>query len=502
MPADFLDLLHADPNLEQMAREELAKLLYLRDKRSLPDDLKRLFDRVAVVRLGIEQTPEAAQAMGFATGEVAGVNLGLATDSLHYVRRSLSMLRDREVAVDWAPKGDPFDGDVLPLFDGLLLDLSAFNGVETDREGGYLRAETAATWRDAFLAAEGAGRVFPLLPILPGNPYMGDVVGGTVVLTSYRGGLTAFLRNVDFLGPDTTYGQSGFDQVPNAATGYDFNALLSTMGRNLAVPISVTFRLLPGGALRGLRYALPTEAALVEALGELDASRLRPLRVAFGDTTAAEVGLGDGPFPLEVDLLGTEDTVTAQVAALDDLLGVQASGEAGDEVEEGEEPPEAGGPPRRERDDLDHLLTEPPRGKYPQYLTEIRAPLADAAGLWEELVRWSASRGDRVGVAGCLEESGTVRFLPFIRIDVQRQSTMGEPFDVPMNRGDRFDRVWELVRIARKHPCRLRATQLVHLLNPDPELQKRFRLARRIKERVDLPGVINPSGLFWMPSVR
>lgn len=491
MARDFLDILKLHPGLERLPREELVKIVYLRDKRSLPDDLKRLFDRVAVIRMAMDETHQIADAIDFATGEVAGVNLGLASDALHYVRRRLEMLRDREIAVDWSPKGDPFDGDVLPLFDGLQLDLSGFNGVEADGAAGTLRAEVGATWRDAFQAAQGQDRLFPLLPVLPTNPYLGDVVNGTAVLTAYRGGISRYLRNVDFLGPDTRYGQSGFDRVPNAATGYDLNALLTVMGRNLVVPVSLSFALLPGGPVRTVRYHLEDPEALLAALQGLSGTRLQPLRVALGDPVAAEVGLGSRKaFVLEVCLTGTEALLDAQTGALDDLLGMEEG-----EEDEGEAP----GGQKETLEGLGHLLREPPRGKYPLYLTEVRTHVADAAGLLEELAAWSHRLGDRYGLAGHLRESGTLSLLPFVRVDVQGQSTMGEPYDVPLNRGDRFDRVWEVVRVAREHGATLRANQLIQLLNPETQTQKRFRLARRIKEGVDLPNIINPSGLLWVP---
>lgn len=493
MSRDFLEVLKLDPALRRLPEEELVKVVYLRDKRALPDDLKRLFDRVAVIRLTMTDTHDIAAAMDFGTGEVAGVNLGLAADSIHYVRRRLLMLRDREVAVDWAPKGDPFDGDVLPLFDGLLLDLAEFIGVEADGENGTVRAEVGATWRDAFQAAAQAQRLFPLLPVLPSNPFVGDLVDGTAVLTSYRGGFAGYVRNVDFLAPDTRYGKSGFDLVPNHATGYDLNGLLTVLGRNLVVPVSLTFRLLPAATVKGVRYRFPDGAALLQALTALHRSRLRPLRVAFGDPVAGSVGFGGDGFVLEVNLMGTEETAAAQARAVDPALGIPTPKGKGGEAEA---KPSV---PREEVDGLGHLLEEPRRGRYPFYLAEVRCHVAEAGPLWDELATWSQRMGDRYGLAGHLMESGTLSLLPFVRVDVTGRSTMGEPYDVPLNRGDRFDRVWEVVRIARKHPCRLRANQLLQLLNPDTNLQRRFQVARRIKEAMDLPNIVNPSGLLWVP---
>jgi hypothetical protein len=480
---DFMAVLRPYPALERLPEEELVKIVYLRDKRALPDEIKRLFDQATIIPVKMHETRDVAEAMRFASGEAAGVNLGGASGTIHYVRQSLEMLKDRELGVDWEPRTDPLEGDVLPLFDGLLLDLSEFTGVEVNPENHTLRCEVGATWRDVSEAAQQAGHLLPLFPVLPANPYMGDLIAGTALLSSYAGGPRDILRNVDLLNPDTSYAQSGFDLVPNNATGYDLNALLLMMGRNLGIPVSLTLRLLPFDHMRAVRFAFASWDDLFKALQAVDQASLDPLRVVFGDPVASAVGLNGGEgYTLEVDLAGPEEVLASQEKALEAAVGEETPGEA--------------------TEGLEHLHEAATREKPPFHLAEIRASLADLSALWEELATWVGVRGNAFGLAGSLREGGTVHVLPFMRGDIRGTSTTGGPVDQVLHRGDRFDRLTELVRIAQRHPCRVRNTQVSQLLARDREMGKRFGLVRGIKQAVDLASIINPSGLLWVPRPR
>ncbi|MFQ6013383.1 MAG: FAD-binding oxidoreductase [Thermoplasmata archaeon] len=478
-----MGILQSSPGLERRPEEELVKILYLRDKRALPEEMKRLFAQTTVIPLKMGETRDVAEAMRFVSGEVAGVNLGGASGTLHYVRRSLNMLKDRDLSVDWTPRKDPLEGDILPLFDGLLLDLTDFHGVEVDPERGILRCEVGATWRDAFEAAEQAHRLLPLFPVLPSNPFMGDLVAGSALLSSYHGGPHAYLRNVDFLGPDTNYSQSGFDDVPNNATGYDLNALLLTMGRNLGIPLSLTLRILPFARTKAARYTFESQEEVLKALQALGQSSLQPLRVVFGDPTASAVALDGGEgYALEVDLSGSEETLARGEKALEAMAGEATPGEG--------------------REGFAHLLEGATRKRPPFPLAEIRTSLANLPALWEELAAWARTRGSAFGLAGTLQEAGTARILPFMRGNIRGTSTTGGPVDQVLHRGDRFNLVVDLVRIAQRHPCRVRNTQVTQLLSADTQLRKRFALVRRLKAGIDLGNIINPSGLLWVPRPR
>ncbi len=480
---DFMGVLRPYPALERLPEGELVKIVYLRDKRALPDAIKRLFDQATVIPVKMEETRDVAEAMRFASGEVAGVNLGGASGTIHYVRRSLQMLKDRDLSVDWGPREDPLEGDVLPLFDGLLLDLSQFRGVEVHPENNTLRAEVGATWQEVSEAAQQAHRLFPLFPVLPTNPYIGDIIGGTALLSSYAGGPESYLRNVDFLGAETSYSQSGFDLVPNNATGYDLNSLLLVMGRNLGIPISLTLRVLPFDRTRAVRFTFESWDGVLKALQAIADAPLEPLRVVFGDPAASAVGLDGGEgYALEVDLGGAEEGLAGQEKALQATLGEQAPGEG--------------------TDGLGHLQEAATREKAPFHLAEIMTSLVDLPALWEELTTWVGVRGSAFGLAGSMQEGGTVRILPFMRGDIRGTSTTGGPVDQGLHRGDRFNRITELVKIAQRHPCRVRNTQVGQLLVQDTQMGKRFALARRIKQGVDLANIINPSGLLWVPQPR
>ncbi|MFQ5553622.1 MAG: FAD-binding oxidoreductase, partial [Thermoplasmata archaeon] len=387
---DFMGVLRPYPDLERLPKEELVKIAYLRDKRALPDEIKRLFDQATVIPVKMDETRDVAEAMRFASGETAGVNLGGASGTIHYVRRSLEMLKDRDLSVDWGPREDPLEGDVLPLFDGLLLDLSDFAGVEVHPENNTLRCEVGATWRDVSEAALRADRLLPLFPVLPTNPFMGDLIAGSALLSSYAGGPQGCLRNVDFLGPDTSYSQSGFDLVPNNATGYDLNSLLLMMGRNLGIPISLTLRLLPFDRTRAVRYAFESWEGVLTALQAIGRSGLGPLRIVFGDPVASAVGLDGGEgYTLEVDLGGSKEILGSQEKALQAAVGEET-------------PPEA-------VDGLTHIHEAATREKPPFHLAEIRASLVDLPPLWEDLATWVGVRGSAFGLAGSLQEGGTVR---------------------------------------------------------------------------------------------
>ncbi|MFQ5919746.1 MAG: FAD-binding oxidoreductase [Thermoplasmata archaeon] len=480
---DFMGVLRPVPALERLPEEELVKIVYLRDKRALPDAIKRLFDQAAVIPMEMEETRDVAEAMRFASGETAGVNLGGASGTIHYVRRSLEMLKDRDLSVDWGPRADPLEGDVLPLFDGLLLDLSKFKGVEVRPEANTLRAEAGATWRDVSEAAQQAGLLLPLFPVLPTNPYMGDVIAGSALLSSFAGGPETYIRNVDLLGPDTSYSQSGFDLVPNNATGYDLNSLLLVMGRNLGIPVSLTFQLLPINRTRAVRFSFDSWEGVLTALQTIAKAPLEPLRVVFGDPVASAAGLDGGEgYTLEVDLGAAEEVLPGQEETLQAAVG--------------EETPGTGS------DGLGHLHESATREKGPFHLAEIQTSLADLPPLWEELATWVGVRGSAFGLAGSLREGGTVHLLPFMRGDLRGTSTTGGPVDQVLHRGDRFNRITELVKIAQRHPCRVRNTQVGQLLAGDTQMRKRFALARRIKRGVDLGNIINPSGLLWVPPPR
>ncbi|MEE9236760.1 MAG: FAD-binding protein [Thermoplasmata archaeon] len=465
--ADFREMLAGFPGLRALPREKLAKAVYLRDRRALPEEMKRLFDGVNIVRIPVREPEDVSRAIQVANGEIAGIYLGLKADALHYMRRRLAITKDREISVSWGPKEDVFDGEILPQLDGFELDLSDLKGVEIDGEHGIVRCGVGARWNEVFEACKSKGWLFPLFPTLPLNHYIGDIVDGTASLISYRGDAARCVRNIDFLTPDARYGESGFDRVPNSAAGYDLNSLLLIMGRHVSIPVSVTFTLVPCvEGTKTLRYGLESTEHLLGALEEMVRTRLQPLKVVFGDGVASRVAFGreEGP-TMEVSLHGTEETLPPQEEIVDSLFK--------ENVE------------KKEIDGLAHPLQGPPRRVPPSPLAELRSSLADLAPLLNALTSWREAQGDSFGVIGTLFESGTIGLLPFI--------------DRATNRGERFDRLLELVQIARAHRCRLRGNTTLQLLSPESNLEKRFALVRRIKEEVDLPNVVNPSGLLWVP---
>ncbi len=461
---DFREMIASFPGLRALHRAEQAKAVYLRDKRTLPEDLKRLFDGVSVVRLPMEEADDVAHAISVATGEVASVSLGLRGDTLHYVRRSLEMMRDREVTVDWIPRSNVFDGDVLPQLDGFLLDLSAFNRIGVDRENGLVTAGVGALWSAVHEACMSTGWFPPVFPALPMDTYVGDIVRGETILDSFRGGPETCVRNVDFISADATYGESGFDNVPNSAAGYDLNSLLVAAKGHLTIPLSVTLSLMPSAEnLTRRTYSMKTLEELVTSLPKVSRVGILPLRVAFQDETATEVIAGKKGVTVNVLLHGTEETLPSQSKALDDALG------EGVEVEEGPfEPTYA----------IAGNRTLSP-------LAELRLATSDLAPLLEDLSTWQEAQASLVGLAGSLYEGETVSLVPFLAKKA--------------GRGERFDRLVELVELVRKHRGQVRSNQLVQLLTPEDRLENRFNLVRRIKARLDLPLVVNPSGLLWAP---
>ncbi len=459
---DFREMVTSFPGLRALRPVEQAKAVYLRDKRTLPDQLKRLFDSVSVVKLSVEDPDDVSSTVGVATGEVASVSLGLKGDTLHYVRRSLEMMRDRELTVDWTPRADPFEGDVLPQLDGFLVDLSEFNEIEVDKENGIVRSGVGSMWSDLYEACRSAGWFLPLFHVLPVAAYVGDIVRGETLLSSFRGGPETCVRNVDFISADAGYGESGFDEVPNNSTGYDLNSLFLTAGSSLAIPLSVTFSLLPSAEdLRARTYYLENYEKLIAALVNVSDAGFAPVNVSFGDPTASKAISGKEGTTSTTLLHGTEETLPAQSKALDKAF-------EGVSVEESAyEPPQvtASG------------SVSP--------LVELRLSVRDLAPLLADLSTWRDSQASSVGLAGSLQEGGSVIVVPFI---AQRAG-----------RGERFDRLVEVVEVVEKHECVLSGSQLVQLLVSEGALEKRFRLLRRVKEKVDLPMVVNPSALLWAP---
>ncbi len=464
--ADFREMLARYPGLRALPKEQLVKAVYLRDRRTLPDGVKRLFDTVTVVRVPVEEPEDVARAIDVANGEVAAVNLGLSADTLHYVRTRLAMEKDREVTVSWSPRLDALEGEVLPQLDGFELDLRGAQEVEVNQEYGVARCGMGATWKRAYDACRSQGWLFPLLPPLPVNPFIGDVLGGSALLTSYGGGADQYLRNVDFVGPDGVYSQSGFDGVPNSAAGYDLNALMLVMGHGLGIPLSATFTLAPAAEdAQSLRYPVASTEELVGALEAVEASAIRPLSLLFGDDTGSRVSWGAEGTTLTLSLHGTEETLPHQVQAVDAAFGEEPA----KEVMEGQV----------------HPLERGERRRPPAPLGEILVGMADLPALLEALTAWQEERGPAFGWTGSLTEGGTVSLVPF--------------HEGPMSRGERFDRLYELVLLARKQPGRLRATPVLQLLETETDVEQRFALARRIKGEVDLPNVVNPSSVLWVP---
>ncbi len=463
---DFGTLLAGLPGLRTLPREKSVRAVYLRDRRALPDELKRLFDRTSVLRIPVEEPEDISRAIGVANGEIAGVNLGLQADTLHYVRTRLEMMKDRELSVEWGPKEDPFEGEILPQLDGFQLDVSGLRGVEIDGDNGVVRCEVGARWKEVFDACRTMGWIFPLFPLLPLDPYIGDIIGGTATLNSYQGDASMYVRNVDFLAPDARYGQGGFDLVPNGAAGYDLNSLMLVMGRHLFIPVSITFSLLCSVEdCKTLRYAPEDAGEMLEALRKATRTGVRPLKLVFGDDVGSRIAFGGDGLTVEAALHGTEVSLPVQEKTLDSLF---KEGVKKDEI-----------------DGLVHPLGETSLRVPPSPIVEIRTSIVDTTPLMEDLVTWRDAQVESLGLVGSLFEDGTVSLIPFS--------------DRPISRGVRFERLLELVQIARKHRCRLRSNSTLQLLSPETERDRRFELVRRIKERVDLPNVINPSGVLWLP---
>lgn len=465
---DFLEALTAFPSLQALPREQLVKAVYLKDRRSLPDELKKLYETARAVRIPAEEPEDIARAVEVANGEVAAVNLGLPSDVMHYARTRLSMGKDRELSVDWGPRSDPLDGEVLPQLDGFELNLEGFRDVNIDDENAVVRCGVGARWREVFEHCRSRGWVFPLFPLLPIDQYIGDVIAGTATLVSYSGGPEACIRNVDLITPDARYGETGFDLVPNSAAGYDLNSLMTVMGRNLGIPVSVSFTLLSCFEdSKTFRFTLKGTEDMVKGLTNLAKTKVRPLKVVFGEGTASQsaFGVAGGPV-VEVTIQGMDETVAPQEKALESAFGEGAEKET--------------------LEGIYHPLTKAPPRVAPSPLAEVRTSLRDFGALLQDFMGWKESSGPAFGVVGYLMESGTVGMQPM---------SSG-----PVSRGERFGRLVEIVQIARKHRCRLRTSPVIHLLEPETNLEKRFALIRRIKAEVDRPNVVNPSGVLWVPS--
>ncbi len=272
------------------------------------------------------------------------------------------------------------------------------------------------------------------------------------------------------MAPDARYGQSGFDLVPNAAAGYDLNSLMLVMGRHVSIPASMTFSLLCSAEdCRTFRYTLESAEEMLEILKGVSRTRMQPLKVVFGDGTAAKVAFGKQGGPaVEVTLHGTEASLPVQEKALDSLFK---------EVMQ-----------KEELEGLVHPLQDEARRVPPAPLVEVRASIVDLKPLMEELLTWREAQGSHFGLVGSLFEDGTVSLLPFS--------------EGPVSRGERFDRLLELTQVTRRHRCRLRNNPVLQLLSPESGVENRLALVRRIKARMDMPSVINPSGVLWLPQSR
>jgi glycolate oxidase len=179
-------------------------------------------------------------------------------------------------------------GGSIPAFGGILIDMSGgMNKIlKIDKENLYVTAEAGATWKQVYEACLSRGLLLGSYPSsFPSATLAGWISTGGIGIGTYKYGSAGDnIRNLEVVMPDGDIINTGFDEVCDNSSGYNFNWLMVGAEGTLGIITKVTFKLVPAPeTMRPLSYAFNDLASIGPALTEVCRSRVEPLHISFGD---------------------------------------------------------------------------------------------------------------------------------------------------------------------------------------------------------------------------
>lgn len=214
-----------------------------------------------------------------------------------------------ELRVPVTPRGTGLGnyGQAIPLYGGLLLDLSGCRAV-VEIGAGWMTAETGARMRDMDAAALGAGQELTIYPSTKGSTIGGFLAGGSAGTGSitYGGNADGFVHALDVAPCD---GSGRMRHVEGAGT-VPFVHAYGTTG----IIARATIALAPANEWAGLYTAWDDHAAATAAMRALCSLEPAPRLISFDEAELVRVLPADpalDPDRISVRAIVRADTVAA-----------------------------------------------------------------------------------------------------------------------------------------------------------------------------------------------
>ena len=456
------------PALSEIVREALVRALFCRDDRVLPREVIAVLSRPPAVTVKVHDDGEIRKLVAFANGEETSANLGFSAEDYHYFRKQLSVGRATEIGFAPRPKTLLTYDWMIPEPRGILLDFSAYAGIEIPDRGERAVAQVGATWKATYDAALAAGHILPFVPAVPLDFAIGDGIWGDAPFVGYDADFASCvlaLRTISAYGHRT---QVGFQDVSNEGTGYDLLHLILPHAAEFFIPVAVAARLLTRPAARKtLTYRFDDPGKLGLALDRLTRSGRSAWWANLTDAGASALlwpGTAPEPFTLQVAVCGTEAALAGREKALDALLaGFKAKAA---DVPNPYDVPEAAY--RKTADRIGRAL----------FVGEVRLPSRAVPDLHGKLTALAQQAGTKVHLFAALRGTGTASAFP--------------AFEAQKDRTRTYDLSKGVDRVAGTIPGALFASRLAHLWREDDEYVRRVRLLRALKLEIDAAHVVQP----------
>ncbi len=320
----FIDAATNVPTLRERVRDAIVEAMFTRDDRVLPKDIIAVLSRAPAVTVKVKSDTDVQKLVRVANGQESTISLGLPAEDYHYVRRQLSVTKDRDIGVYMRPTVLTSHGWIVPPQGGIEVDVTDMSSIQVDEKGHRAIAGVGARWKALYDEAARAGRAVPFYPLVPLHYALGDALYGDAVFQSYRGSFRRYLYAVRSFASHGGRARIGFEEVPNNGTGYDLLGLMQNSLSEFVVPIALAVGLAaPGRVTRNWSYLFPDVAKLAVALGKLTASG-RALQYAnvydAAGWSLVHPGTPGAPLVLELGISGAPSVVAAREKALDTVL--------------------------------------------------------------------------------------------------------------------------------------------------------------------------------------
>ena len=465
----FIDSATAAPALRETIREALVEALFTRDDRVLPKEIIAVLSRAPAVTVKVKSDADVQKLVRVANGQESTISLGLPAEDYHYVRRQLSVTKDRDIGVYMRPTVLTTHGWIVPPQGGIEVDASDLSSVQVDPKGHQAIVGVGARWKTLYDEAARAGRSVPFFPLVPLHYALGDALYGDAIFQSYRGSFRRYLYSLRSFASHAGRARIGFEEVPNNGTGYDVLGLFQNSVSEFVVPVAIAVGLTAAPRVaRNWTYSFPDAAKLSIALGKLIASG-RTLQYANVYDAAGwsllHPGAGGALFVLELGVAGAPTVVAAREKALDTVL-------AGFTAKSSDTPSPYGVTAR------EYARTGERIGQQlvPGYVT---APIKSFADLVAKLQQVAEAARSKLSLIGTIRQTGSVSFAPALEAPKETRKVYS------VSR-----RVWEAVRTI---PGASYLSRLAQLWSEDPMYRARLVLLQGLKAEIDSARVVDPT---------